>query len=384
MPDHAWVPGRRATPRRPVATLADAFDPRRNSLAAIRLLLAAVVAVAHATEIGWSRQLHLGRPYLADLAVDGFFVLSGFLVARSYCRLRSVRRYAWHRFLRLFPGFWVCLVVTAVVFAPLVAVLDGREPWSVLTSGTTPAWRYVVANAALPIFQYDIAGLRTGVDYTAFDGSLWTLQYEALCYAVVAALGLSTLLTRRRWAVLALTGLVWSAAVAVDAGLVPFDVPLFRNDILLRFLLVFLLGTCAHLFAEHVRLHGALALASLAAVGLSVQLPDYRLTGALPFAYLCVYAMVRLPVVGPRRWDLSYGIYVYHWPVQAVLFRAGATVLGVSGFVVVSLSVAAVLAALSWALVERPALSLKDLTVSRRTPRAGGHLPGRGSRTRPV
>ena len=52
-----------------------------------------------------------------SLAVDAFFVLSGFLVARSYLQLHSVGRYAWHRALRILPGFWVALVVTAAIVA---------------------------------------------------------------------------------------------------------------------------------------------------------------------------------------------------------------------------------------------------------------------------
>src|SRR3712207_2064302 len=88
----------RAAGRRAV-TLAEVFDPRSNSLAMMRLGLALAVAVVHALGTGYGAELHLGRTDLGEPAVDAFFVLSGFLVTRSFLTVGSVGRYAWHRFL---------------------------------------------------------------------------------------------------------------------------------------------------------------------------------------------------------------------------------------------------------------------------------------------
>jgi peptidoglycan/LPS O-acetylase OafA/YrhL len=121
-------PGAVATAPRRVARLADAFDPRHNALAALRLGFAGLVALAHAWSVGFGHQPRIGQTDVSALAVDGFFVLSGFLVARSWLRLQSFRRYAWHRFLRIMPGFWVCLVVTAAVVAPTPPSWPGEPP----------------------------------------------------------------------------------------------------------------------------------------------------------------------------------------------------------------------------------------------------------------
>ena len=82
--------------------------------------------------------------------------------------------------------------------------------------------------------------------------------------------------------------------------------------------------------------------------------------------------------------DLSYGLYIYHWPVQFVLVLAGAAALGPWAFVPLSIAVALVLAALSWVLVEAPALRCKDarwvdrliLKGVRTTPRRPGWWTG--------
>jgi peptidoglycan/LPS O-acetylase OafA/YrhL len=346
--------------RPPAHTLAGTFSARSNSLAMMRLGLAALVAVTHALAIGFGWQPHLGRTAWADLAVDGFFVLSGFLVTRSYLRLDSAGRYAWHRFLRLMPGFWACLLVTALVAAPLAAIFVGRSPMSVFTSADDPAWRYPLVNAALPILQFDIAGITSDSGETVFDGSLWTLMYEAVCYVAVAALGLATVLRRRAWLVPVACVVVWVGLLCDFAGLIPIDVPLLANKELLRFLLVFLLGAAACVFAHRVPIRWTWAALSGVGVVAGAFLPDYRLVAAVPFAYLCVYGMVRLPLRWTPAWDLSYGLYVYHWPVQFLMLLAGATVLGQAGFVALSVALGLLLAAVSWVVVEGPALRRKD------------------------
>lgn len=363
----ARPPDRAPARTRRVQTLAEAFSPGRNSLAMMRLGLAGTVAWAHAWAVGFGHQPDLGETHLADFAVDGFFVLSGFLVARSYLRLESLGRFVWHRFLRIMPGFWVCLLLTALVAAPLAAALIGRSPLSVFTTDHEPAWRYVVANWGLPILQYGIGDVSGPRGQTVFDGSLWTLQYEAFCYAVVAVLGLTAVLRRRRWAVLVLVACVWIGALLDRAALIPVDVPLFANDNLLRFLLVFLLGVAGWLYADRLPVRRGLALGSAVVVVASAFLPDYRLTAALCFAYLCLYGVVRLPLRYTPSWDLSYGLYIYHWPIQFLLVLAGVTVVGGWWFAVLTLTLTLIAASASWLLVEGPALRMKDW---RKRPRA--------------
>ena len=73
---------------------------------------------SHAIVLGdYGSEALWGNGTLGGIAVDGFFAVSGFLIAASAMR-NHVGRYMWQRFLRIFPGFWVCLVVTAVLVDP--------------------------------------------------------------------------------------------------------------------------------------------------------------------------------------------------------------------------------------------------------------------------
>lgn len=344
------------------SSLADEFDPRANSLGLLRLLLALTVAVAHASAIAYGHQPRFGPTELGSMAVDGFFVLSGFLVTRSFLRLPSVGRYAWHRFLRIMPGFWACLVVTALGVAPLIAWLEGSPPTTAFTTAPS-SWHYITSNALLYMRDFSVGGLPSGTHQAGVvNGALWTLFYEATCYALVAVLGVLGVLTRRRWLPVACTALVGAAVLVAEVTRIELPGELF-----LRFFLVFGLGALAHLFADRIPMRRGLALLALAWLAGSIALTtltagQYLAFGAVPFAYLCLYAVVRTPWLRyePPA-DLSYGLYVYHWPVQVVLVTAGATALTQVGYTVVAVAIALLAATASWYLVEKPAMSLKHL-----------------------
>ena len=139
-----------------------------------------------------------GQTSLGEIALLGFFVISGFLITRSAERLPA-GRYLWHRALRILPGYWVCLLVVGLVVAPSVALVE-----HVTVRGTVTApdgsLAYVLNNCCLAIRQSNIGGLLLNTPFgrmtgqKAFDGSRWTLMYEALCYLAVAALAATAIL----------------------------------------------------------------------------------------------------------------------------------------------------------------------------------------------
>ena len=95
---------------------------------------------------------------------------------------------------------------------------------------------------------------------------------------------------------------------------------------------------------------------------------DYRVLGAVPLAYLCLWAGASLPAIRMRT-DLSYGFYIYHWPLQQILMLTALAAAPTAVFVPVSIALAVLPAAASWYLVERPALLLRAHRTHR-TPRS--------------
>lgn len=333
--------------------------------------------MAHGIVIHTGWQPQFGVSTLGSFGLDGFFILSGFLVTRSFCTLDSPARYAWHRFLRIMPGFWVCLTITALLAAPAAALLRGLPAATAFTTEPN-ALLYLFGNAALVITQYDIAGLLAHTPHgVSFNGALWTLAFEALCYLIVLILGVTGILRRHRWVVPPLAAVLTALIILQEAG-----VPPLVNERITRLVLVFLLGATAHLYAHRIPINAGLGLVAIGLFLAGVALfDDYRALGAAPLAYVLLWAGTRFPRPWSMRADLSYGIYIYHWPLFQILGLTSLATLPTAGFVPIGLAIVLIPAALSWYLIEKPALGRKHSTFPDRATTLIRNARLRSSRT---
>ncbi|MCV7030082.1 acyltransferase family protein [Mycobacterium sherrisii] len=338
--------------------LGQVFDPRHNALNALRLAMATEVILWHSFALtgvlppsGPVRQLLFG------IGVDGFFAISGFLITASWLNNPRVRDYVVSRALRILPGLYVCLMVTAFVFAPIGLTIQGGSGARLLLSGAP--LEYVLDNSAVALLKFDVGGTPTGIPYPGvWNGSLWTLIYEVLCYAAVVVLGLLGL-GRRRWTSVVMLAL----ALGLAASLPPMTFPgTWSNaQCIARFAVMFAAGAVVYQWKDAIPARRWLVALSVVIVAASSLLPDYRLIGALPLAYALIVSgalihneYLRLPT------DLSYGTYIYAFPIQQLLIIGGLGQLNPLVFAVVATLATLPLAALSWFLVERPAQAFKS------------------------
>jgi peptidoglycan/LPS O-acetylase OafA/YrhL len=335
-------------------SLADAFQPKANALNAIRLVLATGVIIWHSFPLT-GNEMGAGplRQLLANVWVDGFFAISGYLIVSSWMRRPEWWAFLRARFLRILPGFYVCLIVTAAVLAPVALVLSGRQfPPDFWTEGVG----YVLRNATLRMTQFDIAGTPLQVPYPGvWNGSLWTLWWEFLCYLGVLALGVSGAI-RWRWVLPAAFALSLVAVLATSYG--PVD-----NYFVVkggRFGIMFLSGAIVYRFQHRIPASWPLVGTAFAVAIAAAWLPDYRAVAALPLAYALIVsgALLRSPVFWFRN-DVSYGIYIYAFPLQQCLALFGAAALGVPLFAVLSIALTVPFAMASWFWIERPSVQLR-------------------------
>jgi peptidoglycan/LPS O-acetylase OafA/YrhL len=345
-----------------------------NSIGFLRFALAALVILHHSYVLSGHRdpldRLTRGNLDLGNVAVSGFFVLSGFLITRSAERAPSVWRYLWHRVLRIFPGFWVCLVVCAAVIGPFFWLVERGSLGGYAGISDQAPLGYVVSNAGLSINQTRIDGLLAGLPYpSAMNGSLWTLSYEFSWYLIAGALAVVGLL-RSRW--LALVAVVLLIAPQSLPGGHPLaGLPLFGYGLISRYALAFSLGILAYVWRNRVPLDDRLAIIGAILFAVSLLTKTVPVVGVPAMAYLILWAAWRLPFRRfDVRWDLSYGVYIYAFPVQQGLALLGAAALPVAVLFPLALATTIPFAFASYVLVERPALRLKSWT-----PRIPGREP---------
>lgn len=333
---------------------------RTNNFDALRLVAAVSVIFSHSFLLAEGRQdneplmlLTGGQSIFGIVGVFVFFVISGFLVTQSFEQTASPLRFLAKRGLRIYPGLAACILLCALVLGPLATTLPLKTYFA---SGGF--YDFLLSNLVLNVEHNGLPGVRfTGFDLgTIVDGPLWSLPCEIVMYLMVLVLGSLRLLRLWLLAPLLLVGLVclWRDTAAW---------PDFNFIGTVGWLLAFFVaGMILYKLRAHRIFDGRLALLALAGLAASVPLHVFLLLFPLFGAYLVIYVALdrRFPVLRAARFgDLSYGLYIYGWPVQQALLYASGGRLPWWQLFPLALAIAAALAFVSWHLVEQPALRLK-------------------------
>jgi peptidoglycan/LPS O-acetylase OafA/YrhL len=281
-----------------------------------------------------------------------FFCLSGFLVTGSAVRTRSVPVFLTYRGLRIFPALTVEVALSAIVLGPLATTLP-------LTVYFTDRQFFEYFGNILSIIRYTLPG--TFADNPVpniVNVSLWTLRPEFYCYVVMAGLMLSGIVFNRIW-------YTWMFALAT-AGLTVLNVmdgfgmpaSTFPWHVILYY---FFVGIAAFHWKEYIPLHFSLFVNAAVMSYFMLPVRGFTYIAALPATYCIVYLGMlktpRLPLL--QNGDYSYGIYLFHFPIQQGLlhffpiFREWWLLLPVAALLTI------LFAAASWHLIEKPSLKLK-------------------------
>ena len=123
---------------------------------------------------------------------------------------------------------------------------------------------------------------------------------------------------------------------------------------------MFLAGALLHHFRDMIPARWSLVAVSLVVVLVATLLPDYRLVAAIPLAYAIIVSGALIANERFRlRNDLSYGVYIYACPIQQLLVICGLGVLNPIVLTIIAAVATLPFAAMSWFLVEKPAMALK-------------------------
>jgi peptidoglycan/LPS O-acetylase OafA/YrhL len=346
-------------------------DRHSNNFGSLRLLFAAMVVVGHSPELidGDTSREVLSRLFgtltLGGVAVCGFFLISGFLVTKSYVETPALPRFFAKRLLRIYPGYLVNFLICALLVAPQV----GQN---------VPIFRRHHVDAligeALMLLPPTAPGAFASLPFPYINGSVWTIAYEFHCYLLAALLGLCGLYSgaRGRLIVMMFVGacVLVDAAGALKGVQIPYRFVLGKPEDSVSFFAAFGVGSLHYLFRERMgysRRAAAVAAAALVPLMFSPLLAHAAvmlLGGYLIFWFALASPVLRVSLF-TNRIDLSYGLYLYAWPIQSWLIYRDRTIdpwtLSVEALLGASLAALA-----SWTLLEKPSLDL--LTRRRRTP----------------
>jgi peptidoglycan/LPS O-acetylase OafA/YrhL len=336
---------------------------RNHQFDLLRILFATLVLLSHAPELtdgNASRELFhrlTGAPMtFGAVGVDGFFLLSGYLIVQSWLGDPDLLNYLRKRVLRIVPGYLVAVALSTLAVGLLAPGVPN------FFSGLGIHLFNSVALLSSPMTPPVLPGL----PYATVNGAMYTIGYEFRCYLLVALLGLCGLL--RRPVVMAITTTLLLSSLLYPAPFERIHWPrhvealVGHPPVAFRLTAVYLVGCCFYLFRHRIVFRRLFAMAAAVVIAACVAFAPSRteLAMVLGGGYLMFYlGQMHLPWLSgmSRLPDISYGIYLYGWPVESLwiwFFRGSPWIT-----FFVSTIICFVLGWLSWHFIERPALTLK-------------------------
>jgi peptidoglycan/LPS O-acetylase OafA/YrhL len=333
---------------------------RENNFDALRFWAAMAVLWSHSVPLTQGSEqnelmfrLGRGQTTTGTLAVFVFFSISGYLITRSFERAQSPWRFVRARVLRIMPALITVLLVMAFVIGPLVTTLPLASYF-----GSPEPYRYVRIQSSLFVGWLDaLPGVFADHPMPFVNGPIWTLRFEAECYALVFLLGVCGLLRKEitlALYVLALVALTIFPGVPGTAETLPD--PNSHLDLTAGFL------AGALIYQWKIPLDGRAALACLAIAIACLVGGQMLIAQRTVIPYLVLYLAIAPSMLRiPHPWkgtDVSYGLYIWAWPISQLIIGW----LHPRWWVTAALATPLALAMgwLSWTLIEKRALALKD------------------------
>ncbi len=333
----------------------------RNNFNFLRIFAAVLVAVTHSYAITGHAETELlhrltnGNFYLSSIGLYIFFFTSGYLVSLSATNSKSPLIFLKKRILRIYPALIVVVVISVFIAGPLLTKFSIRQYFT-----DADTWKYLLTSSGFKI-RFRLPGVfeQPAFAMAGFNGSLWSISLELELYTVLFLLLLTGIFKNRKWLIVLLIVLFSCSLVLPNLGRQLALMPDQKNMLLAA---AFLFGALLQTdfipkkyFPYLFLISGLLLVLKISGI-ISINL----LIDEVIFFSLATYfiAFTRRFNISIRN-DISYGVYIYTFPLQQLFFQLSGFSQSVLVNLLLSLATSCILAFLSWTYIEKPALKYK-------------------------
>ncbi|PXY40261.1 hypothetical protein DMB65_13060 [Flavobacterium cheongpyeongense] len=322
----------------------------KNCFDFLRFFFAINILLAHLSELSQNKNLFF-LSYFSNalIGVKGFFIISGFLVTKSYVNTPSLKLYFIKRIKRILPAYFVLIVISTLVFS----IFSSYEFSAYfLDTGT---YKYLGWNLFFLNFMHPcLPGLFDNNLLCSVNGSLWTLKIEEGFYIVLPLIFYGIKKTQKPLLILASLYLFslgyWFLLNHLDEPLLAKQLP--------GYLSYFVTGIYLFLTFDYVMKNKKVLLGLSVAILISYYVLSFHVGFLYPatFGLLVIIIAYNFPFFNNfgKYGDFTYGLYIYHFPIiqlfrQYNLFNKYNAVL--MGITVILITL--ILAVFSWLFIEK-------------------------------
>ena len=347
-------------------SLGDYYGTKKNNFNVLRLILSCVVIFSHSYYIidadNHRELLYLFSHHqitLGSVCVDGFFIISGFLLVASWENSRGLWDFLRRRALRVFPGLTACLLMMIFCVGPIAGV-NIREYFS--NPSTYKILRFLLVvpdfhNALPGVFMHNPVSI-------AVNGSLWTIKYEIYCYVMLALVSFAGIMNKKTgWSVFVFFYVLYNVitpALEMRMGrTLPFAL---SPDFIPRLATYFFAGSACYIYRDHIKYSGGIFALCFFCILMSCwKGVNFVFPLLLPYCFLYFVFSRNINFYGfGKKVDLSYGVYLYAYPVQQLLVQYLGSNIHPWYLFFIAMIISLFLGLMSWTLVEKRFIVLKE------------------------
>jgi peptidoglycan/LPS O-acetylase OafA/YrhL len=344
-----------------------------NNIDLLRLCAAIMVIFSHSFALSSGNNdsdplslLTGGIITMGGLGVVIFFIISGYLITKSWVNRPKISTFLQNRILRIVPGLIALSFFTVLIVGPLS--YNGSLIKYLLNF---EVWKYIAMPLTLGTYGMILPGTFVNNPYPGvINASLWTLLPEFKLYLIVLILGVTGLLAKKKLMILAVIvlsllyfiGDSFNPAIQ-ETAYVFTNMSGLSHPIFPLLPVFFLCGSLYYSYNKKNSYNLFVSLLLLLVWILSLKTGFFYLASIICLPYLVLFlSFAKIPCASKagKYGDFSYGLYIYAFPVQQLIALYFTGITAYPMFVLSMLSIFP-LAVLSWKLVESRSLRLKNV-----------------------
>lgn len=357
-------------------TMEEIYSYKENSFNIVRLLLAISVVYSHSFILYGSKKTDIlvritnGQIDFGSLAVNGFFIISGFLITQSMLNSKGYIDYLIKRCIRIFPAFLVSLLFCAFVIGPIVSSYSIQEYF--FTNNILEPLNFVWKNITMNISGYSWGFHDVFVNNpfaSSVNGSIWTLKHELGCYFIVMIFSFFYVFKNRSTLLVISIVTLLLAILNIKFGINVLNLNesywllgIAEYNSFIIFSCYFIMGSLIYIYKDKLKVNYRYLLLCTLLIMLGNKTSNLKIILLLVLPYFLISICLITNIKSVTKYgDFSYGIYIYSFPIQQLIVNYIGQNISLTTYIILSIIISFIFAVVSWRFIERPFLYLKKV-----------------------